>query len=83
LDFLQEKRQKKQMDIVKTCRELERNYPLRDLDKYFFRDLKEYVREFEQLLGDQEYAVKIINSLVFYAHLRKPMWWITKDLKRG
>jgi len=54
LDFLQEKRQRKQMDIVQTCRELERNYPLRDLDRYFFRDLKEYVREFEQLLGDQK-----------------------------
>jgi Methylase of polypeptide chain release factors len=71
LDFLQEKRQKKQMDIVKTCRELERNYPLRDLDRYFFRDLKEYVREFEQLLGDQEYAVKIINSLVFLRTLEE------------
>jgi type I restriction-modification system DNA methylase subunit len=71
LRFLQEKRQKKQMDIVKTCRELERNYPLRDLDKYFFRDLKEYVKEFEQLLGDQEYAVKIINSLVFLRTLEE------------
>jgi type I restriction-modification system DNA methylase subunit len=71
LDFLQEKRQKKQMDIVKTCRELERDYPLRDLDQYFFRDLKEYVREFEQLLGDQEYAVKIINSLVFLRTLEE------------
>jgi type I restriction-modification system DNA methylase subunit len=71
LDFLQEKRQKKQMDIVKTCRELERDYPLRDLDQYFFRDLKEYVREFEQLLGDQKYAVKIINSLVFLRTLEE------------
>jgi type I restriction-modification system DNA methylase subunit len=71
LDFLQEKRQKKQMDIVQTCRELERNYPLRDLDRYFFRDLKGYVREFEQLLGDQKYAVKIINSLVFLRTLEE------------
>jgi type I restriction-modification system DNA methylase subunit len=71
VDFLQEKRQKKQMDIVKTCRELERDYPLRDLDRYFFRDLKEYVREFEQLLGDQKYAVKIINSLVFLRTLEE------------
>ncbi len=71
LDFLQEKRQRKQMDIVQTCRELERNYPLRDLDRYFFRDLKEYVREFEQLLGDQKYAVKIINSLVFLRTLEE------------
>jgi hypothetical protein len=51
--------------------ELERDYPLRDLDRYFFRDLKEYVREFEQLLGDQEYAVKIINSLVFLRTLEE------------
>ncbi|MFZ8860347.1 MAG: Eco57I restriction-modification methylase domain-containing protein [Thermocrinis sp.] len=71
LDFLQEKRQRKQMDIIQTCRELERNYPLRDLDRYFFRDLKEYVREFEQLLGDQKYAVKIINSLVFLRTLEE------------
>jgi type I restriction-modification system DNA methylase subunit len=71
LRFLQEKRQKKQMDIVKTCRELERNYPLRDLDKYFFRDLKGYVKEFEELLGDQEYAVKVINSLVFLRTLEE------------
>jgi type I restriction-modification system DNA methylase subunit len=71
LDFLQEKRQRKQMNIIQTCRELERNYPLRDLDKYFFRDLKGYVREFEQLLGDQEYAVKIINSLVFLRTLEE------------
>jgi len=47
-DLLQERR----LSIVKTCRMLERSYPLRDLDKYFFRDLKGYVREFEELLGE-------------------------------
>jgi type I restriction-modification system DNA methylase subunit len=71
LHFLQEKRQRKQMNIVQTCRVLERNYPLRDLDKYFFRDLKGYVMEFEQLLEDQEHAVKIINSLVFLRTLEE------------
>jgi type I restriction-modification system DNA methylase subunit len=61
----------KRTTIVQTCRMLERRYPLRDLDRYFFRDLKGYVREFEQLLGNQEHAVKIINSLVFLRTLEE------------
>jgi len=68
---LEEILQERRLSIVGTCRRLERSYPLRDLDKYFFRDLKGYVREFEQLLGDQEYVVKIINSLVFLRTLEE------------
>jgi len=68
---LEEILQERKLSIVGTCRRLERSYPLRDLDRYFFRDLKGYVREFEQVLKNQEYAVKIINSLVFLRTLEE------------
>jgi type I restriction-modification system DNA methylase subunit len=68
---IEELLQERRLSIVKTCRMLERNYPLRDLDKYFFRDLKGYVKEFEELLRNQEHAVKVINSLVFLRTLEE------------
>ncbi len=64
-DFREFVENKNLRSFIGVCRQLERTYPLKNLDKYFFRDLKNYVKEFEHVIEDQEKAVKIVNSLIF------------------